>query len=432
MPGLCRDCHTLFDAKPDRNRCPRCRSPRVVVHRSLTKLSIAHVDCDAFYASIEKRDDPSLRDRPLIIGGGRRGVVSTACYIARISGVRSAMPMFKALEACPDAVVIRPNMEKYAAVAREVRARMEALTPLVQPISIDEAFLDLTGTEKLHGAAPAAVLARLASQVESEIGITISVGLSANKFLAKYASDFDKPRGFVVIDQEEAVAHLAGEPVNKLPGVGPAMERTLHAAGFRQVGDLQAASEETLMRRLGAQGQRLGRLANGIDARRVDASDGRKSVSSETTFDSDISDPAELLPVLRRLSEKVSARLKAQEIAGRTITLKLKTPAFRLITRSRQVSDATRLADRIYRAGADMLAKEADGRAFRLIGIGVSDLVPLENADPVDLLEPARTKRAQAELAIDRLRGRYGDTAVELGLTFGKGRPGRRKPDQTE
>ncbi|WP_018699107.1 DNA polymerase IV [Amorphus coralli] len=429
MPGLCRDCHRSFaDAAAARARCPACGSPRIVVHRSLEALAIAHVDCDAFYASVEKRDDPSLADKPVIIGGGRRGVVSTACYIARISGVRSAMPMFKALEACPDAVVIRPDMAKYAAVARQIRSLMEELTPLVQPISIDEAFLDLSGTERLHGAPPAVTLARFASRVEREIGITVSVGLSANRFLAKYASDFDKPRGFVVIDQEEAVERLADEPVSKLPGVGPAQERTLREAGFRLVRDLQQASEETLMRRLGAQGQRLGRLANGIDARRVDPSDGRKSVSAETTFESDIRDAATLLPILRRLSEKVSKRLKAQEIAGRTITLKLKTREFKLTTRSRQLPDATRLADRIYRTGADLLAREIDGRAFRLIGIGVSELETARNADPADLLEPERAKRAQAELAVDRLRGKFGDRSVELGLTFRPEGGERRKP----
>ncbi|MDQ0317118.1 DNA polymerase-4 [Amorphus orientalis] len=399
----------------------------MVAHRSLQDLSIAHVDCDAFYAAIEKRDDPSLREKPLIIGGGRRGVVSTACYLARISGVRSAMPMFKALEACPDAVVIRPDMTKYAAVAREIRALMTDLTPLVQPISIDEAFLDLTGTERLHRARPAEVLARFASRVESEIGITVSIGLAPNKFLAKYASDLDKPRGFVVIDQAEAVDRLADDPVNRLPGVGPAMDRTLREAGFRLIRDLQTASQETLLRRLGAQGPRLGRLARGIDDRPVDPVDNRKSVSSETTFESDISAFETLAPILRRLSEKVSARLKAQEIAGRTVTLKLKTRDFRTVTRSRQLSDATRLADRIYRTGADLLSKETDGRAFRLIGIGVSELEPAVNADPDDLLEPERAKRAAAELAVDRLRGRYGEASVELGLTFGSDRRGRAK-----
>lgn len=423
MTTLCRDC--LAVKTEDFERCPACGRLRVVSHPRLDSLTIAHVDCDAFYAAVEKRDNPALRDKPLIVGGGTRGVVTTCCYMARLYGVRSAMPMFKALEACPDAVVIKPNMAKYAAVAREIRTLMDELTPLVQPISIDEAFLDLAGTELLHGASPAVTLAKFASRVERQIGITISVGLSANRFLAKYASDFDKPRGFVVIDQAEAVERLAEEPVSKLPGVGPALERTLRAAGFRLVRDLQAASEEMLLRRLGAQGQRLGRLANGIDPRRVDPSDGRKSVSAETTFDTDISDAATLLPILRRLSEKVSARLKAQDIAGRTITLKLKTREFKLTTRSRQLPDPTRLADRIFGTGADLLAREIDGRSFRLIGIGVSELEPVTNADPADLLEPQRAKRAQAELAIDRLRGRYGNRSVELGLTF---RPDGGKP----
>src|SRR5690349_8367464 len=170
-----------------------------MAHDELGKLSIAHVDCDAFYASIEKRDDPSLVDKPLIIGGGVRGVVSTCCYIARQYGVRSAMPMFRAKELCPHAVIIPPNMAKYVAVSREIRTLMDQLTPLVEPLSIDEAFLDLTGTEALHKAKPAVVLARFAKRVEQEIGVTISVGLSHNKFLAKVASDLDKPRGFAVI-----------------------------------------------------------------------------------------------------------------------------------------------------------------------------------------------------------------------------------------
>lgn len=195
-----------------------CGSPRLVRHAELYKLSLAHVDCDAFYASVEKRDNPELRDKPLIIGGGKRGVVSTACYIARIHGVRSAMPMFKALEACPEAVVVKPNMEKYAKVGREVRQLMLDLTPLVEPISIDEAFMDLGGTERLHRAPAAIVLARFAKRVEEEIGITISVGLSYCKYLAKVASDFEKPRGFSVIGEAEALDFLRNKPVSMIWG----------------------------------------------------------------------------------------------------------------------------------------------------------------------------------------------------------------------
>ncbi|PJN96384.1 DNA polymerase IV, partial [Amaricoccus sp. HAR-UPW-R2A-40] len=215
MPSLCRDCLT---PSPDPGRCPACRSPRTVAHPELLDLAIAHVDCDAFYASVEKRDDPSLRDVPLIVGGGQRGVVTTACYLARIHGVRSAMPMFQARRLCPQAVVVKPRMARYVEVSRQIRALMEALTPLVEPLSLDEAFLDLTGTERLHKAPPALLLARLQARVEAELGVSVSVGLSHNKFLAKTASDLDKPRGFSVIGRAETAAFLAGGHDHRLGG----------------------------------------------------------------------------------------------------------------------------------------------------------------------------------------------------------------------
>src|ERR1700743_2093508 len=201
---FCRDC--LHDLEINTKRCRACGSPRLVRHRALASLNLAHIDCDAFYATVEKRDNPETPDKPVIIGGGKRGVVSAACYISRTYGVRSAMPMFKALELCPSAAVIRPDMAKYVRVGREGRQAMQALTPLVEPLSIDEAFLDLSGTQRVHGMIPAKVLARFAREVERNIGITVSVGLSCNKFLAKIASDMDKPRGFAVLDQDEARA----------------------------------------------------------------------------------------------------------------------------------------------------------------------------------------------------------------------------------
>ncbi|TGW06427.1 DNA polymerase IV, partial [Mesorhizobium sp. M2D.F.Ca.ET.145.01.1.1] len=258
-------------------------SPRLARHPELYRLHLAHIDCDAFYAAIEKRDNPALKDKPLIIGGGKRGVVSTACYIARIRGVRSAMPMFKALEACPEAVVIAPNMEKYVRVGHEVRAMMQALTPLVEPLSIDEAFLDLAGTERLHGLPPAVVLARFALAVEKEIGITVSAGLSYCKFLAKIASDFRKPRGFSVIGEAEAVGFLATQPVTMIWGVGKAFNATLEQDGIRTIGQLQKMERSDLMRRYGVMGERLYRLSRGEDVRRVDPDQDAKSVSAETT-----------------------------------------------------------------------------------------------------------------------------------------------------
>ncbi|ESY10142.1 DNA polymerase IV [Mesorhizobium sp. RSR380A] len=418
--GFCRDCLTF--QRSDTRRCERCGSPRLTRHPELYQLHLAHIDCDAFYAAIEKRDNPALKDKPLIIGGGKRGVVSTACYIARIKGVRSAMPMFKALEACPEAVVIPPNMEKYVRVGREVRALMQALTPLVEPLSIDEAFLDLAGTERLHGMPPAVVLARFAQTVEKEIGITVSAGLSYCKFLAKVASDFRKPRGFSVIGEAEALGFLAEQPVTLIWGVGKAFAVTLERDGIRSIAQLQRMERADLMRRYGVIGTRLYHLSRGQDDRRVDPDQNAKSVSAETTFDTDIAEMGELVPVLRGLSERVSARLKKSGIAGRTVVLKLKTQDFKLRTRNRQLGDPTRLADRIFQTGLELLRKEADGTKYRLLGIGVSDLSDDEKADPPDLVDVGSRKRAMAESAIDTLRDKFGKKAVETGYTFGKGR----------
>ncbi|MBZ9812519.1 MULTISPECIES: DNA polymerase IV [unclassified Mesorhizobium] len=417
--GFCRDCLAL--QRGETRRCDRCGSPRLVHHAELYRLRIAHIDCDAFYAAVEKRDNPALKDRPVIIGGGRRGVVSTACYIARIQGVRSAMPMFKALELCPEAVVIPPDMEKYVGVGRQVRALMQALTPQVEPLSIDEAFLDLAGTERLHGMPPALVLGRFAQTVEKELGITVSAGLSYCKFLAKIASDFRKPRGFSVIGEAEAPSFLAAQPVTMIWGVGKALAATLERDGIRMIGQLQRMERGDLMRRYGVMGDRLYRLSRGEDDRPVDPDGDAKSVSAETTFDNDIGALAELVPVLRGLSEKVSARLKKSGIAGRTVVLKLKTQDFKTRTRNRQLGDPTRLADRIFQTGLDLLRREADGTKFRLLGIGVSDLSDDQKADPPDLVDVQSRKRALAEGAMDTLRDKFGRKAVETGYTFGKG-----------
>ncbi|MGE0500001.1 MAG: DNA polymerase IV [Rhizobiaceae bacterium] len=418
--GFCRDC--LAPQGGRRARCAACGSPRLTRHPELYSLAIAHIDCDAFYAAVEKRDRPELKDKPIIIGGGKRGVVSTACYIARIKGVRSAMPMFKALAACPEAIVIKPDMAKYVRVGREVRAMMQSLTPLVEPVSIDEAFLDLSGTEKLHGQPPALVLGRFAADVEKQIGITVSTGLSYCKFLAKVASDFRKPRGFSVIGRAEAPDFLAEQPVTLIWGVGKAFAATLERDGIRMIGQLQTMDRGDLMRRYGTMGSRLYHLSRGMDDRAVHADHEAKSVSAETTFDTDYASATDLVPVLRALSEKVSARLKRSGIAGRTVVLKLKTADFRIRTRNRQLADPTRLADRIFQTGLQLLDRELDGTRFRLLGIGVSDLSDPGRADPPDLVDIGARKRAMAEGAIDTLREKFGREAVETGYTFGKGR----------
>jgi len=419
MAMLCRDCLTWSEPGP---RCASCGSPRVLKHPELNRLSVAHIDCDAFYAAVEKRDNPALRDKPVIIGGGQRGVVSTACYIARTFGVRSAMPMFKALAACPQAIVIKPDMEKYKIAGRQVREMMLALTPLVEPLSIDEAFLDLAGTERLHHAPPAEVLARFALEVERAIGISVSVGISHNKFLAKVASDLDKPKGFSVIGKAETLDFLAPRPVGLIWGVGKAMQDRLAQDGIRTIGDLRQHQESDLFRRHGAEGGRLYRLARGIDTRAVQPERETKSVSAETTFNNDIRDFEALVPILWELSEKVHRRLKAQDLAGTTVTLKLKTSEFKLLSRSR-TGEATQLARRIFEPAREMLAPEARGRqAFRLIGVGVTGLVKATEADRGDLLDHELKRDLATESAVDAIRARFGDAAVIRGTAISAGK----------
>jgi len=411
--NFCRDC--LADTADRVTRCSTCGSPRLVRHAEAGSLSIAHIDCDAFYATIEKRDDPALTDKPVIVGGGKRGVVAAACYVARTYGIRSAMPMFEARRRCPDAVVIKPNMAKYVQVGRQVRKAMFALTPLVEPLSIDEAFLDLTGTERLHGTSAAKVLARFAGKIERDLGITVSIGLSANKFLAKIASDLDKPRGFAVLGQAEAVAVLAEKPVGFIYGVGAVSAARLATDGFRTIVDLQHAEEHDLMRRYGEEGARLWRLARGIDSRKVDPERDTKSVSAETTFERDIGEFRPLEQCLWELTERVSMRLKANALAGSTVTLKLKSADFKIRTRARSLSAPTQLASRIFAAGRDLLSHEVGTTRFRLIGIGVSNLEDATGDDPADLLD---RRAAEAEHAVDRLRSKFGRSAVLKGLSL--------------
>ncbi len=413
MPALCRDCLKSFDTG---RRCPACGSPRTVAHPELNALSIAHMDCDAFYASVEKRDNPELAEKPVIIGGGRRGVVSTACYVARIRGVRSAMPMFKALELCPDAVVVRPRMEVYAEVSRAIRAMMEDLTPAIEPLSLDEAFLDLTGTERLHGAPPAVMLAGLVKRMRDELGVTGSIGLSHNKFLAKVASDLDKPHGFAVIGQAETMDFLADKPVRMIWGVGQAGQDALDRAGIRTFTDLRRWDREDLIARFGSMGDRLWHLARGEDHRRVSAHAPVKSISNETTFHEDTGDPNLLDGHIWRLAEKVADRAKAKGLAGRVVTLKLKRANHKLLTRRTALSDPTQLADRIYRTARTLFEHRNDPGPYRLLGVGISDLSSAEGADlSGDLLDPDAKKRGAAERATDRIRARFGDEAILKG-----------------
>lgn len=413
MPVLCRDCLTRFDTG---RRCPACRSPRVLSHDELDTLSIAHLDCDAFYASVEKRDNPALRDQPLIVGGGKRGVVSTCCYIARIRGVRSAMPMFEALKLCPGAVVVKPRMAAYVEASRAIRALMEVLTPAIEPLSLDEAFLDLTGTERLHGAAPAVVLARLARDVEAEVGVTVSVGLSHNKFLAKMASDLDKPRGFSVVGRAETLDFLAPRPVRAIWGVGVAGQAALERAGLRSIADLRRWDRADLSARFGQMGERLWHLARGEDHRRVTRDEPMRSISAETTFDADTGDADLLTGHLWRLAERVADRAKAKGLAGRTVTLKMKRADFRLVTRRVTLPGAAQTADRLWRAAQNLFDAARDPGPFRLIGVGLSDLVAEDQVEVGgDLLDPGARRREGAERAADAIRARFGKEAIIKG-----------------
>ncbi|HEX5280864.1 MAG TPA: DNA polymerase IV [Micropepsaceae bacterium] len=417
MPGFCRDC--LADCLPDAAGCATCGSMRILAHPELDALHIAHLDCDAFYASVEKRDNPALEIRPVIVGGrSRRAVALTACYIARKFGARSAMPMYQALKLCPDAVVVPPDMAKYAAVARQVRQLLLTVTPIIEPVSLDEAYLDLSGTERLHGLTPAKTLARLVSEIARTIGIPVSVGLSCNKFLAKLASDLDKPRGFAVIGRAEAKSFLAAKPVGVLRGVGPALQATLAKDGFTIIGQLQNQKPEQLVARYGDTGRWLYGMANGEDDSRVDWQRETKSISAESTFEGDISQFAELDRILWHQAERVSARAKAAGLGGRTVTLKLKTAGFAIRTRSISLSEPTQLSDVIFRTGRMMLKREATGQEYRLLGIGLSQLCAADECDRGNLLDTSATKRAAAERAVDTVRQKFGDSAISKGRGF--------------
>ncbi len=404
-------------------QAPCCDRPNRLLHPEIATLTLAHIDCDAFFAAVEKRDDPSLAALPVIVGGGQRGVVSTACYVARAFGVRSAMPMFKALRLCPHAVVKKPDIARYSAEGRRIREMMETLTPAVQPVSIDEAFLDLAGCEALHGGPAAGVLARLQNRIEAECGITVSVGLSHNKLMAKMASELDKPRGFAVIGRAETLAFLGARPVSALPGVGPAGVKALAKAGIETIGAIRDADLKTLVKALGDWGLRLHAMAHGRDDRPVDPGAERKSISAETTFMDDLCDHKALEDRLWLLCEKVATRARAADSAGRTITLKLKDAGFHSRTRQRALTDPTRLAHRLFQEARALLALEADGKtAFRLIGVGLSDLTAAAAADLGDLMDISTPKRAAAEDAVAKVRARFGHDALASGRALKLGR----------
>ena len=416
MPAFCRNC---FQETHAARRCHACGSPRITSHPELFDLSIAHMDCDAFYASVEKRENPELASKPVIIGGGKRGVVSTCCYVARIQGVRSAMPMFQALKLCPNAVIIKPRMDVYVEVSRAVRKMMDELTPSIEPLSLDEAFLDLNGTRKLHGVPPAIMLARLTKRMKDELGITGSIGLSHNKFLAKIASDQDKPQGYSVIGKAETQDFLAAQKVGVIWGVGAVAQASLDKAGIRMISDLLRWEKDDLIARFGNMGERLYHLARGQDRRRVSSKAPVKSISNETTFFEDTGDHHLLDGHLWRMSEKVADRAKAKDQAGCVVTLKLKKSDFKSLTRRITLPDSTQSADRIYRTARALMDNAEKEGPFRLIGVGISQIVDSAEADrAADLLDPNAGKRVQVEKATDEIRKRFGSKAILKGRSL--------------
>lgn len=418
MSALCRDCLWKGERAPEGRRCPACGSPRIAAHAELDRLSISHLDCDAFYASVEKRDRPELRDQPVIVGGGVRGVVTTCCYIARTFGVRSAMPMFKARALCPEAIIIKPDFSKYRAESRRVMAILGEMTPLVQPLSLDEAWLDLAGSERLNGGSAAFQMARAQNRIEREIGITVSVGLAANKVMAKIASDLDKPRGFSVIGAEEAQGFLAPRPVTLLPGVGPAFARKLEKDGYRRIGDVARADPKRLAALYGVGGARLYELAHARDSRAVNPDQEAKSISAETTFNVDLSSLSDLEDALWPLCEKVAARARHAGLAGRVAVLKLKTAEFRGLTRRRTLATPIQTARGLFHETRELLAPETQrGLPYRLIGAGLTELVEAAEAER-DLFAGEELKARRAEWAMDQLRAKFGRDALMSGRSL--------------
>lgn len=416
ITSICRECLSTFDSKV--LYCANCESLNLISHKEIEKLDIAHVDCDAFYASIEKRDNPKLKNSAVIIGGGKRGVVATACYLARIKGVRSAMPMYKALKLCPSATIIKPNMSKYRDASRKIQNLMNQLTPLIEPISLDEAFLDLSGTKKLHKKIPAVLLAELSKKINQEVGISVSIGLSYNKFLAKICSDLDKPKGFSLLGRGDSKKFLSSQPVEILWGVGKILKRKLNDDGIKTISQIEELGIKEVINRYGSIGSHIYSLSQGKDLRRVVPQRQIKSISHETTFENDISDKEVLEKKLWSLCEKVSKRSKEKGLGGQTITLKLKTKEFKLISRSCTIDEPTQIGELIFQNSKTLLDREDDKVKYRLIGVGISNLKDSELCDLYDLINISKTKNAKIEYAIDDIRNKFGKDLIKKGRSI--------------
>ena len=374
---------------------------------------ILHVDMDAFYASVEQRDDPALRGKPLVVGGGgNRGVVAAASYESRRFGIRSAMPMREARRRCPDLLQVRPRMDHYQAVSRQIFAIFREFTPLVEGLSLDEAFLDVSASQTLFGDAR-----RIAESIKERIlvdtRLTASVGVAPNKFLAKIASDLDKPDGLVVVTQENAAEILGGLPVEAIPGIGRVTLGKLLKQDIRRIADLRAAPDAVLERIFGRYAGRMRDRANGLDERPVVADRDDKSISAEQTFDVDLGDRGALDAKLLELTERVTARMRAKHLAAGTVQVKIRQSDFRTFTRQCRLAPPSGSTDRVYAAARDLLARwmhEHPQVSIRLLGVGGSDLGP---AAQQDLFEPAAEDGVSPmDRAVDDIRDRFGSSAL--------------------
>jgi DNA polymerase-4 len=414
--ALCRDCFaTLYGEK----RCPKCHSPRILYHKELFCLNIAHVDCDAFYASIEKSMNEELVDKPLIVGGGSRGIVTTCCYIARISGVKSAMPVYIAKKLCPRAIIVPPRMSLYRKISRLIYSKMTRLTPKVETIALDEAYLDLSGTKQLHGKTPAELLVELAKEIENEVNLSISIGLSENRFLAKLASSLNKPRAFTVIGKEEKHDFIRNLPVTSIPGVGPKLSKKLKKNSIEKISQLVALGQNRLEKQYGTYGKTLWNFARGEDSKIVEPNSIRKSISKEITFEADLKKETDLKRALWLLSEKVSDELKSKRICGRTITLKLKRSDFKVVSMSYTADQPFKMAEELYQSSLALLVKKLFLAPFRLLGLSISRLIIDEEDGGFEKsFDTTYIKIKKTELAMDKIRSKFGKKSIIKGRSF--------------
>ena len=421
---LCLDCAKLYPCSTNNgktvpvkpSRCAKCRSPRLRMHPELETLHIAHVDCDSFYASVEKLDHPELASKAVAVGNRERGVVAACCYIARSYGIKSAMPMFQILKLCPDIVIMPARMERYQEIGLQIRDLFKQTTPAIEPLSIDEAFLDLSGLGSLTGKKPCEILAELIIRIKSETDIQVSAGLSANKFLAKTASDLEKPKGYSIIGQEEAQEFLSKRPIESMFGVGKSMANKLHSIGVQTIGDLTRYEHDALIKQFGVYGQSLYYFARGLDTRPVASSEKQKSIGKEHSYGQNIIDIKILDKHLYFTATEVTDTLKAQNLVAAIITLKLRDNKGKAITRSTTLTTPTNLCNIVYKALRPILYRTVDGYTpYRLLGISTTNLTPFNGMDYMDLGDPNHLKNATKERLIDKINEKVGKKIIITG-----------------